>query len=809
MRALLAGLGLVLVLAPLAFAEEEAEPARRVVIVLDRGAAARDSRRTDANNALRLWTALTGRGVDCAFLAAGVDEDGTTLVDDVTPTRQGLEALGRRPVFDFQGPTDPRAALARALEHGGEGAVDVVLLGPFEPGAEPDEPKADYADAVERWNEDAAAGSRILAVRTHADGRARLADARGLVGEGRLVVGFGAPQVETQPFSPFAAPEGGIEARVLVMADVLGLGQQTRHGAVLTARSDVAADDVRVDVTAGLHTIVVRRQPRDGRTATLAFQLVEDADDVHWLADAPDPLTFRWDELAKEARLVGRDDAPAAAFAAVDVTVGSPKEVTLRLLRTRTGPTPAWRVRAEEGELPPGLSVTIGDEVQVSPEVGEAPVRLVFEARAGRPLEAQGTLRIEADGVDEPVRLPYEIRVAKGEVRLEGTVVPASLPPSAAEPRTTIRLVAENDNAPAALQLRARCDGGQERWLRGLVGTAGGDVTRWDLQQPLLLDVGVERTLAFELDESAPPELVWPCEVTLVPEKVTGVEVDGRVVLTVRKRKPRIELVGPPPTFRLEDGTLRADTPFVLRLDPDGGDGDYLLELLQTSPSLRSRGGLIGWQAVTRGQGVWHIVPTGEWAGAEPGIFQDQDAHVDLEIVWPVGRTPGTVSVPVEVKARWGKRGFVILSLALMALLLALLVVGYMRTPPVQGVLLYTVDGLDGTVGRLDLAAVGRKPKRVLTDDKGKLSIGTKGDAIAKVRPTRVGGMLEYIDHSGVKERRLLVDGVSLRIGRHLVRYIYGRPEDEVQPTAGAADEDLLGPEYDLESGKIDALENE
>ena len=212
---------------------------------------------------------------------------------------------------------------------------------------------------------------------------------------------------------------------------------------------------------------------------------------------------------------------------------------------------------------------------------------------------------------------------------------------------------------------------------------------------------------------------------------------------------------------------------------------------------------------MARGQGVWHIVPTGEWQGAQPAIFRDQEEHVDLEIAWTLGRTPGEVAVPVEVRARWGKRGFVLLTLALMALLLALLVIGYMRTPPLRGVLLYTVDGLDGTVGRLELAAGGRKTRLVLSDDKGKLSLGAKGNAIAKVRPTRVGGMLEYTDAHGAKERRLLVDGVSLRLGRHLVRYVYGRPQDEELPPMPAEGDDLLGPEYDIESGKIDALGDE
>jgi hypothetical protein len=162
--------------------------------------------------------------------------------------------------------------------------------------------------------------------------------------------------------------------------------------------------------------------------------------------------------------------------------------------------------------------------------------------------------------------------------------------------------------------------------------------------------------------------------------------------------------------------------------------------------------------------------------------------------------------VPVVIPARWGERGFVLLSLALMALLLILLVSIYMRTPPVKGTLLYTVDGLDGTVGRLDLAAVGRKVHVIVSDPNGKLVVAKRGDSIAKVRPTRVGGMLEYVDVSGSKERRLLVDGVSLRLGRHIIRYVYGRATDQELPPTTPPGEDLLGTEFDIESGRIQAL---
>ena len=69
--------------------------------------------------------------------------------------------------------------------------------------------------------------------------------------------------------------------------------------------------------------------------------------------------------------------------------------------------------------------------------------------------------------------------------------------------------------------------------------------------------------------------------------------------------------------------------------------------------------------------------------------------------------------------------------------------------------------------------------------------------------------MLEYADVGGTKERRLLVDGVSLRLGRHIIRYVYGRRASDELPPMPPPAEDLLGTEFDLESGRIEALEDE
>ena len=248
----------------------------------------------------------------------------------------------------------------------------------------------------------------------------------------------------------------------------------------------------------------------------------------------------------------------------------------------------------------------------------------------------------------------------------------------------------------------------------------------------------------------------------------------------------------------------------MLTLDADGGDGDWLVNLLETQPVVRVGGDApIGWQAVSRGAGTWHVVPAGRWTGAEPGIFEDETLTIGLTFEWPAGDAPPPASLPVRIPARWGRKGFLLVGFAGLALLLALTVLGWMRTPAVKGTLLYTVDGLGSTVGRLDLVPVKRGTKPVTSDAKGRLTVAGDGEAIAKVRATRVGGMLEYTDPEGGRERRLLVDGMSLRLGRHLVRYVSGRAHEVDSSQAPTEVPDLLGPEYDIESGRIDALDDE
>jgi hypothetical protein len=625
--------------------------------------------------------------------------------------------------------------------------------------------------------------------------------------------------VQTSGFSPLPGAKGltsPLEASVRVLGDVLWMGAPPEAAAtggtpVLVASSDVAEDRLEPKVLAGLHSWRLLRRVPDGRTATLTFRRVANTS-VHWLVPPPQPLTFRWEQLQSDARLLGPKGEAVPVFTAIDAEVGKPTSMAFRLLRTLRGRTPAWRVGVEAGELPPGLTVRIGDEVRTSPEIAESEVRVRFEAARGQPVRAQGVITLSADGMPETLRLTYEVRVQPGRLTWEAEGHPAALPVAAKDPRTRLTLRAANANAPSSVSLRATCDGGQEQYLHARVHVPEQGVVTWKLSEPFPLAAGAVHELEFVLDEQPQSGLSWPCAVTLSLIAPEGVEIEGAepVEVRVRLRRPRLVLQQPLPEHRLLGATLLADEPPVLTLDADGGDGDWLVNLLETKPVVRVGGDApIGWQAVARGAGTWHVVPAGRWTGAEPGIFEDETLTIGLTFEWSAGEAPPPASLPVRIPARWGRKGILLVGFAGLALLLAVTVMSWMRTPAVKGTLLYTVDGLGGTVGRLDLVPVKRGTKPVTSDGKGRLAVAGDGDVIAKVRATRVGGMLEYTDPEGGRERRLLVDGMSLRLGRHLVRYVSGRAHEVDSAQAPSEVPDLLGPEYDLESGRIDAMDDD
>ena len=393
-----------------------AEPGADVVLVLDRGKDAESAADGDAGNVLRMAGALGRRGAETILLALGSDARNRPVTKNFEASPEAIEGLAKDEDYGFRGSSDVRVALERALAaHEGDGPVDVILIGPYGGPAASDANDAEaatkdpLAGVVPAWNEKAAPQSRILPVGLSARALAALAGARGLHASGLVVIGMGEPEVIVEPFSPLAgdsATPEALMARVRLLVDVLRLGAAGPISAVASLASDADEDSIHTKMLAGLHEFQIERRQQDGRTATLRFQPVG-GESVVRLCDLPAPLTFRWDRLKPDVRLIGPAGEVPPLFTAIDVEVGTPRETAFRLRRSRTGPTPAWRANFGKHERPPGLKITIGDEVKISEEIAEYEVRLSFHARPARPIHAKGTILLEADGVDQKPRLPY------------------------------------------------------------------------------------------------------------------------------------------------------------------------------------------------------------------------------------------------------------------------------------------------------------------------------------------------------------------------------------------------------------------
>jgi hypothetical protein len=238
----------------------------------------------------------------------------------------------------------------------------------------------------------------------------------------------------------------------------------------------------------------------------------------------------------------------------------------------------------------------------------------------------------------------------------------------------------------------------------------------------------------------------------------------------------------------------------ALTLDPDGGDGEWLARLQAEAPTLSlATDAPQGFSVATLAPGRWEVRRDGAWKGERGGIFDDRVERVPLTIAWAPGGDPQVLQVPVTVPARWGRMGWVLVALAGVAVLLLGFIVASHRVAPLTGTLLYTIQGVDGAVGRLPLAGAGRRRTAVTADARGRLTLGGGGPAVFHLRPTRVGGMVELPGESGQVETRLLVDGLSFCVGRHAVRYVQAGREGSAQPpVAPESGPDLLGPEYDL-----------
>ncbi|MHC5009510.1 MAG: hypothetical protein ACYTG6_01015 [Planctomycetota bacterium] len=789
--------------AGLALAGEDARAAE-VLVVLDRGSDAQGSAERDAQRAVRLSEALERNGHDVRLVVYGTRPDGRPRIAYVRgePAKALPEQVAREG-WQFEGPTDPRTALARAFRlHVSREPLWLVLVGPF--AGVP----AQVEDGRRAWNERAPAASRILPIGLTPEALGRIEEARGLVRKGEIVLGAGPALARTEPFSPLREDDDAppLEAVIEVPLDVVPVGMP-RDLALLLAQGDPETDDLadlgRDDEAASVARFRLRRSLADGRKTTVSFRPNDALDNVLWLGALPASVEITWRDLVPDARLRSAEGGAAGPFTSLETVFDAPRVVRYRLVRTNTGPAPAWVLTAASGERPEGFSMALGPEV-VEEGLVTTEVRIAFVAARGPPFETRGTLRLSAPGHPAAFDVPYHVEVPPGRVTvvLERPDGVLALPPAAADPTWQVGVEAGNANAPDRVQLALEVAPPE---LASHV-TARLDPPGRRVRAGETFFAVVGEVISARLESgTAPPGAEGTARFVLVQAAaVLGAEVEPA---PVRVRRPRLVADTSVARYRVEDGHVVADRPLRVHVDPDGGDGAWRRALYDTAPTTEVDAP-VGWQWESPSPGAWTLVPVGPWRGARRDLFRARTEPYRARVAWSGGPAPGAVELTVEVPPRWGAAGWVLVGLAGLALVLVGVAVVAHRTPRVTGSLLYAAKGLEGAVGRLDLSGVGRRRRAVVADARGRLALGGPGREILVIRPTRVGGILEVPPRGkGAEgERRLLVDGLSLQVGRHRVRYVSGRPSEEDLRLEIPEVPDLLGPEYDLAGGRIDAL---
>ncbi len=786
------------------------------VVVLDRGSAAKPRALEDAVLAARIARAL---GPDVPLLLHAAKPEGTPRIGEAKgDTREALEKDARaRTRGAFEGPTDVRSALAAADKRRKPGSPGpVVLVGPFGAAG-----GAVAEKALAAWNENAGT-SRVLCVGAAPEALGALAGVRGYVARGSIVLGFGEVVAETTPFSPLTALEGGVdagaaaktllEAVVRIPVERVAVGAGPGDGPLIVARSALDADRPESSVTESpdglVQEIRVRRSLSDGRVATIAFEalpLRETADeakpDVLLLAEPPPPRTFTWDRLAPDVSLRGEP------FVVLQAAIGKTYATRFRLLRARVGPAPTWTAHREDGApLETGLTVDVAPEVFLSEEVAESQVTVRLRPTAETPRKAEGRLVLDAGDAPRSLGVPYRFDLMPGRValHLEGVPEVVALPRASVDRPWRLRVSSENANAPSHVPVVLTVEPASATRRLGLVmdmdGTRKPFVTRAE-GEPTLLRLGAEFVAGLEVVSGAPEGLDGATAVFSVGE-VAGLEPTAPIRVALRSRHPRLVATAGP-EFRVDEGRIQPTRPLTLSIDPDGGDGEWLRSLQALAPRLEAPSDSpVRWALESSAPGTWSVIPTGAWDGPRAEPFGERRSSVLLGVEWPGGPGPGSVRVDLVQAPRWGTLGYVFIALAAIAVALGLFALRQMRVPPLAGTLLYATEGLEGAVGRLDLGAVGAGARAVRSDVEGRLALedlraATGRETVAVVRATRVGGMLDVVAEGGGLERRLLVDGLTVTIGRHRIRYVSGS-DDARAPFATEEAADLLGPEYDL-----------
>lgn len=471
---------------------------------------------------------------------------------------------------------------------------------------------------------------------------------------------------------------------------------------------------------------------------------------------------------------------------------------TYTLLVSATGTLPEWRAHGLEAPLPDGLDIAFGPPTASGADVRVRRVDVRFAARPAHPVDAAGTVVITDAAGRYAFRLPYRVQVPPGRVRVRLIAPEARQPlPWGGDAPWHLRVEGLDPNAPPQVRIAWR-------------------ITPEALAPALRVNDTVDAAMEVEVDREIPVRVArtgdGPGEdavvepVLLEQPGVTGT-VEGRGRL--RPRRPRLFVPAmPAPRYAVRGRRVEGDPPLRLVLDADGGDEAWRARLLGEAPSIEQPSDApVRWRWEREDGPTWRLVAEGPWRGPAPDVFRTTRWPAPVAVSWPPGEAPDRIAVLVRLPARWGRVGWVLVALAALALVLGVVVGLHMRAPRLEGTLLYAIRGRSDTVGRLDLAAVGRGRKALRADRLDRLSLEGDGEVLGVVESTRVGGFLRLLPVAGEGAgSHLLVDGLTVETPRHRLRYVSPHPDDVRIDVPVEDVPDLLGPEYDLSGGRLGTL---
>ena len=292
------------------------------------------------------------------------------------------------------------------------------------------------------------------------------------------------------------------------------------------------------------------------------------------------------------------------------------------------------------------------------------------------------------------------------------------------------------------------------------------------------------------------------------PDALELSDVDvGVIDLPVRIRRPMVvrAQVGAP-RYVWREGAFVGDPPLRYELVTEGLTGAALDPWLRSPPTLEGDAAP-DWTWRLDPPSTWRLDPVQPQQAPGAYLFRDQITSSPLRIVAPSGELLPPVTVERVVPARWGRRGWLLIALATLALLLLGVLLRWLRPPALRGTLLYTSPELPGTVGRLDLERVRARRAALTRDKHGRLQLDRAGDPVAEIRAERVGGVLVFENLSGATERRILVDGMGVEVHGFALRFVTGELGDAGHSAPPVTPQDLLDPSYDMPTGQARAVD--